>query len=107
MTDYTRAEVLDAFRPLLDEIGWAGLKYEDYSDDELNLELRGETVPFTVHETYGGSDLGTEAWMIFKVGDQLFRKDGYYSSYGGYDWDGTFQEVIATPKTITVYEPKR
>jgi len=44
--------------------------------------------------------------MVIRIGDQLFRKEGYYASHYGYDWDGTFEEVEAKPKTITVYEPK-
>lgn len=68
--------------------------------------MRGEEVRLKGEENYGGLDLGSEAWMVIRIGDQLFRKEGYYASHYGYDWDGTFEEVEAKPKTITVYEPK-
>lgn len=111
MTDYTRAEVLNAFEVLLEDFGWGELKSDlcDYATGRYiySLILRGEEVEIKGEAAFGGRDQGSEAWVVFRVGDQLFRKQGYYASHYGFDWDGTFEEVVATPKTITVYEPKR
>lgn len=42
--------------------------------------------------------------LVFKVGDQLFRIEGWYSSYDADQWDTQVVEVEAREKTITVYE---
>lgn len=43
----------------------------NYGDKPMTLKLRGEDV-----------------WYVFKIGDQLFRKEGAYASHYGTDWDG-------------------
>lgn len=45
---------------------------------------------------------GEELWVVFKVGDQYFRKSGYYASYDGSTWDGALEEVepYVEPKTL-------
>lgn len=49
-----------------------------------------------------GYDQGGEAWIIFKVGDQTFRKNGYTSSYGGAEYDGALFPVKRHEETIVV-----
>lgn len=59
---------------------------------------------------HGGMDMGSELYVVIQVTSEdlqtvrLFRKDGYYQSHYGSDWDGTFREVTAQERTITVYE---
>jgi hypothetical protein len=71
-------------------------------------DKEGEDVPglgmVTRIADHGGSDQGSAAWVVLKVGSRLFRKTGFYASYDGFTWDGDFRVVEAKPKTITVYE---
>ena len=64
-------------------------------------------------ESTGGEDEGSYASIILKVtsgcagcgqSTRYFKKEGYYASYEGYEWDGEFKEVFPTQKTITVFE---
>lgn len=59
------------------------------------------------------SDDDGEKFLVLKVtsynefgkpNERTFKKDGYYSSYDGATWDGRFDEVKKTTKTITVWE---
>lgn len=105
----------------LDAIEGGRVLYKDYrdeiaavdSDSELWGELhyeRGESRyavedvgPIEVLESGGGMDEGSNAYVVFKVGDTYLRKSGYYASHYGYDWDGELEEVVPAQKTITVY----
>lgn len=40
----------------------------------------------------------------FSMESRFFEKLGYYGSYYGTDWDGTFNEVFPFQKVVTVYE---
>lgn len=51
----------------------------------------------------GGMDQGSDAFVVFRFGTQLFKKDGYYASHYGYDWDGDFYEVEAYDKVVVDY----
>lgn len=57
-----------------------------------------------VLDSTGGMDEGSNASVTFALGNQYFRKNGYYASHYGYDWDGSFEEVVPAQKTITVYK---
>lgn len=64
----------------------------------------------TVVESVGGyEDGGSTRYLTFKVtdegGSRYFRKNGYYSSYDGTEWDYEFTECVSETKTVTVYEP--
>ena len=56
-------------------------------------------------EQYGGEGQGDEYYVVFKIEDRLFKKDAWYSSYDGTDWDecGPVYEVESFQKTITDY----
>lgn len=51
-----------------------------------------------------GEGVAEDIFMILKVGDKLYKKDGYRSSYGGTEWDGDIREVKGVPRTITVFD---
>lgn len=57
---------------------------------------------------YGGEGQGDEYWVVFSVteGDvvRTFRKDGWYQSYNGGEFDSELVEVKPVQKTITVWE---
>lgn len=70
------------------------------------------TVPGVGHvsvvESFGGEGKGDEAWVVILVVDEAgrthwYRKDGWYASYSGVDFDGEFREVRPTTKTVVVY----
>lgn len=103
MSDYTTLEVIQAFGGSNDEWGGDADWYE--MEDATEVTLRGEKVPVTNVESFGGEGQGDDKWFVVKIGDQLFRKSGYYASHYGTDWDGAFEEVHPVEKVVTVYEP--
>lgn len=91
----TTAEILQ----YIDEAdySWYELRDGEYPVDGLGIVK-------SVFAFGGGEGSGEEMWCVIQVGSRLFRKDGYYRSWDGDNWDGPFREVTAKPKTITVYE---
>lgn len=83
--------------PLVD--GWSELEYSEF------MVIDGEPVDYEVVDTTGGMDAGSNASVTFKIGDQYFRKEGYYASHYGYDWDGPFMEVKPVPVKAVEYVP--
>jgi hypothetical protein len=80
---------------------------------EIEGDEAGENVPgvgtVKVLEDFGGEGQGEIRYYIFEITDlegeiKLYKKDGYYASFHGTDWDGGFYEVVAREKVITVYE---
>lgn len=56
---------------------------------------------------HGGEGEGDEYWVVFSVGDQLFRVEGYYSSWNGTDWENVeVEEVEAYEVSVTQYKKK-
>jgi hypothetical protein len=94
---------------------------EDYNEEAAEISSdfvevleyckQGEIVPLTVGDAtvvdaqWGKEGGGDKIWVVFQIGNQLFRKEGYYSSYNGDEWDEDITEVKAIPKTVFVYEP--
>lgn len=68
--------------------------------EPYRIELAGETCDVKVVEETGGTDEGSHASVTVKVGNQHFRKEGYYASHYGHDWDGRFYEV--RPEAVSV-----
>jgi len=58
----------------------------------------------------GGEGQGDSYYFVLRLTDadgnvQLFRGDGYYSSYDGVNWEGTeLYEVEPREKVVIVYE---
>lgn len=107
MSDYTLDEVRLAVEDKFDwhELSW---EREDPSNEGIRLILRGTDVLIEFVDGYSGEegDFSIDTFIVFRVGDQLFRKTGHYWSHHGEEWDGAFEEVELRPKTIEVYEPK-
>lgn len=78
--------------------------FEYLKDDEGNIEGFGKA---EFVESYGGEGMGDERWIVFKVGDRMFRKNGYYSSWDGSSWDGELEEVEPREVTVTQYFAKK
>lgn len=100
----TWEEVEEDFNPeseyprIWDELAWA-------FDKPKAIEGLGEVL---VVENHGGEGQGDERWVVFKVtndeGEFYYRKDGYYASYDGSTWDGSFGQVQKTERLVTFYE---
>lgn len=106
MTHYTAQEVEHALEEVVRYGGWEELDYSINGriDAPKGIKLQGELVPVEVIAQEGEGEYGYETYVVLQVGTQLFRKDGYYQSHYGNDWDGHFREVQAREKTVLVYE---
>ena len=121
MTDYTASQVESAIEssPGFESWGeadnwtlagprtnWSGKVYEA-TDDRLFIAIDDELIPVEfVDGKMPAEEGGSSVWVVVRAGTQLFRKNGYYASHYGTDWDGSFDEVIPSEKVITVYEEK-
>lgn len=118
MSNYTAQDIEDAVK-LFEEHNEA-LDNGDFEDTdeawqtywegwmELNhLIINDEVVPVTSVEQNGGEGEGDYCYIVFQIGDQLFKKEGYYASYDGYYWDeGDVFEVEPWQVLTTVYKRK-
>lgn len=97
--------------------GWDhnGYEIESWCDWAGEISSPAE-VPHlgTVHvvENFGGEGQGDSMYLVFRIHRltedeewlRYFRLDGYYSSYGGSDWDGDLYEVSPVQRMVTFYE---
>lgn len=102
MSDYTVEEIEEAVN---DSDGYSELTSSWNDPITLNLELRGEEVTaFQVGGKLPCEGGGEDVDVVFRVGDQLFKKWGAYYSHNGTDWDGDLREVHAVERLVTFYE---
>jgi hypothetical protein len=93
------------------EFSWYGLEDTFYhfreNDDEEGM-IPTSIGKVSLVELGGTTDYDSSGSLhaVIKVEDtgQLFRKDGWYQSHCGSEWDGEFREVQAVTKTVVVYE---
>ena len=78
--------------------------YFELYDDEVSKVTEFGMAEYVDSES--DYDEGRQSRMvIFKIGDRLFRKSGFYDSWGEYSgWDGDLEEVRGFEITITRYE---
>jgi hypothetical protein len=56
-------------------------------------------------EDFGGEGQGDQRWVVFAVGDKIYRVDGYYASWDGTTWeDPTPYEVKPVEVTVVKYK---
>lgn len=84
--------------------GWPFWYEECYEPVALTPDLDAEVIA-----KGGPTGYDYEVWFVIKVTslegtERFFKKNGYFSSYEGHDWDGSFDEVFPQTKTVTVYE---
>jgi len=84
----------DIYQDLGEELAWGPAR-----KDGLELPNVG-LLEFV--DSYGGEGQGDQYWMIFKLGDQLFKLDGWYASFDGGYYERIL-EVEAKEVTKTVY----
>lgn len=96
-----------------ERVGWGYWLYEGTAEFTLlNEEYMARTV-----QTKGGSEGGGSEVVVIveftphvngikkmSMESRYFEKLGFYGSYYGVDFDGTFTEVFPKQKTVTVYE---
>jgi hypothetical protein len=86
---------------------WSEFSY--HSKDDVITDVEG-LASLVVVESVGGEGQGDHCHVVLRAITNLnheiyFKKDGYYSSWDGMNWDeGDFYHVIPRLKTITVYD---
>lgn len=112
---YTATQVqvaMENFKDKDDFDGWGRNLYEyikgeghySRSEEPFSVDV-ADLGKVTYVDDYGGEGQGDEYWVVFKVGDQFFRVDGWYASYDGGELDGDVYEV--EPQEVTVIEYNR
>lgn len=85
----------DAWSEFREEIEW--------NSSEEGVQL--DSGKATLVERFGGEGKGEEYWIIFKVGEETFKVDGYYSSWDGVNWDDSeVYKVKPVEVTVIQYE---
>lgn len=77
-----------------------------WNDNVKSFEIPSGTVT-SVEDFGGGEGEGSERYIVFKVGDQFFQYNGYYSSWDGTEWDGELYEVEPYEVSVTKYRVKK
>lgn len=88
--------------------GFSWDEFEELLYDRMPSVVPGLGVVTPLVVDGGGEGHGEHCELVFKLTgddgtDQYFKKNGYYASFHGTDWDGSFYEVTPTEKTVTVY----
>lgn len=79
---------------------------EGYSTPD-NTELSVGKAEY-VDAKWGMEGEGEYIWVVFQIGDALFRLDGYYGSWDGESWDeGSVVPVEAKEVVQVVYVEKK
>lgn len=101
MTNYTASEVETA----VSQYGyWGDLNYA--ADGKMYAVLLRDE-PVLMEKAAGKSsddETNSAVYVVVRIGTQYFRKDGWYQSHYGTQWDGTCREVKPTEKTVLVWE---
>jgi hypothetical protein len=94
--DFDREEVRDQIAESFYE------HFDSSKSDPVELPGLG-TVEFV--ENFGGEGMGDSQWLVFKIGDQHYQADHYYSSYdGGEPWHGNCTIFAVEGKPVTKIE---
>lgn len=90
---------------LLDGKEWNS-QTKEYED--VTVELDGFGAVTLVDSKPGFEGGGEDIWIVFLVGDQLFKLTGWYGSWDGSNWEeGDVFEVVAEEKVVVVYNKKK
>lgn len=100
MTKLTAAEVERAISDQYDDYVWEDFRW--YLRENGDISIDDVTYPVEVKDEYTGGegDWDSHTFVVFQVGDQLFRKTGRYRSHYGNDWDGPVDEVEPIQRTV-------
>lgn len=50
---------------------------------------------------FGGEGKGDTYYVVFQIGEKIYRVDGYYSSWEGVNWDSA-EPYEVKPKEVTI-----
>lgn len=118
--DYTYIPYKETESKTVTRTGWrefadaaaAPTKWNKETKTYDKLPFDGLETPFgraTLVEAFGGEGSGDQYWFVFKItnpGDErLFRRDGWYASYEGGEYDGPTEEVKPVVRPVTFFEP--
>jgi hypothetical protein len=106
-TRYTVQEFLDAAVKAYSDTEYEDEGYVDWDDFAWGNPTESDIGPIRTVENEGGEGQGDHAHLVFETvrSGQLFRIDGYYSSYEGTDWDyESLREVKAVTREVVFYE---
>lgn len=79
---------------------------EIYWGEPFELKIDGiGTVKGDDMEIAGAGEDRNDATQIITVGDRYFKKNGFYDSWNGTEWDGDFEEVKPVKVEYTEYHP--
>jgi pullulanase/glycogen debranching enzyme len=98
-----------------DEVVESTLEGSDFwheAGDAGDLQLDDKHTAHFVDGETGGEGSAEYIWQVWSVKDaegnvQYFKKEGYYMSYDGSNWDGTLFEVEPYEKTVTDWRTKK
>lgn len=71
-------------------------------EEEADVEIGGLTLKF--EDCGGGEGDGARKWVVFKIGEQYFEMNGYYSSWDDGEWDTDLVEVKPVQVMRTEYK---
>lgn len=90
---------------IIDNKGWEYVRHQGSVDTPHgHLDVVKTSGP--AYDSYGVV-VSSKLFIILKLDGvpvRFFRKEGETDSYNDPVWDGTFREVQAVEKTVTVYE---
>lgn len=80
---------------------------DEYFSDHRSYDQSIGVVTVVDSQT-GGEGSAEYIYIVFKVeldgSTRFFKKEGYYASYDGSNWDGDFKEVTPIERTVVFYE---
>lgn len=81
-------------------------EFTDSLDRKTGIPL--PSGPAKLLEQHGGEDEGSDYWVVFSVNDDIFKVEGYYSSWEGVNWDSVkLIEVEPVQVLVTKYKKKK
>lgn len=87
------------------ETGWTGLYYGEIRS--IDLPSLGTTATFVDRKKFdAGAYDDSPTFVVVKVGDQYFQKEGTYSSWDGSGFYGECVEVEPYEVPLTFYKRK-
>jgi len=79
-----------------------------WRSENVNPEVELDGIGTAVYQDgkYGEEGGGEDVWVVFQLGENMYRITGYYNSYDGSEWstDG-MHAVMPYERTIIDYKP--
>lgn len=110
MTINVEQEIIDWYNSFEDADDKADYFYEAWSEFQDFIYGGSAELPSgltaTELERFGGEGKGDQYWVVFQIGDKIYRVDGYYSSWEGANWDSA-EPYEVKPVEVTVVKYKK